>query len=483
MKKSSNNIKPQKSNFVNKFLHKHAVWLIITFFSIIYSFVAVTKHNHFQTGLDFGIYVQTFWNYIHFKIPRVTFYPTYGDIVWTDHFTPSLVLLAPFYLIWEDPSILLILQSVLFVFGGYPIYLLAKDRLKNIFLALAIVFAYLIFLGTQFALTFDFHAATYTAIFLPWIFYFLFKSRWRPFLFLMIIAMGAKEDIPLLLASVAFYLFITKKNTKMGLFLLFLNLTYFFLVTKMIMPGLSIFSAKVFDTPEFPHTLVEWFGLLFDSPVKIRTMLLTLGSFAFLPLLSGWFLIVAVTHFFINFFSHQFTGRWDIFLHYRVHLGSILSFGAILGIERIINIKLLQKKKKILSLSFVLIIIMASLSLDWLLHLPLNTLFKKQFYTYDLWMHDNEEVIKKIPKEAYLLTQNNLAPHVANRKNLYYYPKNLDKADFIFLDLHKNQPIINTWLGGTVDSLQREVAQLLGRKTFAVYYQKGDAILLQRVKK
>ncbi len=464
-------------------LEKYGIWFLIIFFSFIYSFVAVIKHNHFQTGLDFGIYVQTFWSYINLKLPRVTFYPTYGDLVWADHFTPSLILMAPIYYLWSDPKILLILQSVLFVFGGYPIYLLAKERLKSFYLSFALVFGYLVFLGTQFALTFDFHTATYTAIFLPWLFYFLFKGNWKLLFFLTVLVMGTKEDAPLLLAAIAFYLMISKKNTKLGFFLLILNLSYFFLVTKVIMPKLSVFSAKVFDTPELPKNLWQWAVVLFDSPLKTRTMFLTLASFLFLPLLSGWFFIVAIAHFLINFISSQFSGRWDIFLHYRVHLSSILSFGTILGIEKLKSLKFVKIRKNILFLTIPSFIIVVSLIMDWYLHLPLNTLFKKQFYAYETWMSDNEEVIKRIPKEAYLLTQNNLAPHVANREHLYYYPKNLDKADFIFLDLHKNQPIINTWLGGTVETLQREVSQLLLRKTFVVYYQKGDAILLQTIKK
>ena len=88
--------------------------------------------------------------------------------------------------------------------------------------------------------------------------------------------------------------------------------------------------------------------------------------------------------------------------------------------------------------------------------------------------------MKKIPKDAYLLTQNDLAPHVANRKNLFYFPTNLDKAEYIFLDLRANQPIVNFWLSGLQDKTESDVDLLIKRGKFTIDYQKGRTFLLKR---
>src|SRR5258708_19165855 len=94
-------------------VNNYAIYFLILLFGALYSFIAITKYLHYQTGLDLAIYVQTFWFYTHFKLPYVTLYPTFGDLVWADHFSPSLVLLTPLYFLWKDPSALLLFQSFL----------------------------------------------------------------------------------------------------------------------------------------------------------------------------------------------------------------------------------------------------------------------------------------------------------------------------------------------------------------------------------
>lgn len=466
-----------------KTINRYPIFFLILFFGAIYSFVAIIKHNHFQTGLDFGIYVQTFSSYINMRLPKVTFYPTYGDLVWSDHFTPSLLLLSPFYYLFSDPKILLILQSFLFAAGAYPIYLFSVDKTKNALFSYAIIMAYFLFFGSQYALTFDFHAATYSAVFLPWVFYTLFYKKWRWFILFSLLFAGAKEDTPLILGSIGLYLILSRRNIKLGLAVTLLSLVYLFIVTKYLMPLLSIFGAKTFSTPGLPTKLYEWVTVTFDSYTKIRTIILSLLSFAFLPIFSGWFIIIPFVHFFTNFISKDFTGRWDIYLHYRIHLASILAYASVLGYIKILAFKNIVRYKKILVYSIPAALFVIIVLLDFLLHLPLNTLLKPQFYQSEPWMTDNFSVIAKIPKNAYLLTQNNLAPHVANREFLYYFPKNIERADYIFLDLRKGQPIINFWLSGEEKEVRNEINHLVNRGVFEIFYQKGDAILLKKVQK
>lgn len=459
------------------------LWILIAFFGLVYSFVAIIKHLHFQTGLDLAIYVQSFWSYSHLALPRVTLYPTFGDLVYADHFTPSLVLLAPIYFLFPDAKTLLVLQSFLFCLGAYPIFHFAKEISKSKFFAYCLILAYFLFFGTQFALTFDFHSAAYSAIFLPWLFWFLFKKQWKTFIIFALLTMGAKEDMPLLMAAVGAYLVFSKTNFKVGGILILISLAYFVVVTKFLMPSFSILSAKTYNTPELPHNISGWLTMLFDSPVKVRTIFLSMLSFAFLPLISGWFAIIWLAHFVVNFVSAQFSGRWDIFLHYRVHLGAILCFSSVLAAKRISALKHLNRYKKIIPKILGVAIVLLIIFLDYYLHLSLNTVFKPQFYKSENWMENNFAVMKKIPPDAYLLTQNNLAPHVANRKNIFYYPKNLDKSDYLFLDLRPNQLIINFWASENSEAeVIKNIHHLLVDGSFKIYYQKGDAILLKRVR-
>ena len=342
MKKQSNRknnkqVFSSKENLLTSLFEKWLIWLLILLFGLLYSFIAVVKHLHFQTGLDLSIYVQSLWQYANLSLPYVTLYPTHGDLGWADHFTPSIAALTPVYALFPDAKTLLILQALLFCSGAYPIFIFAKKTLKSTLAALAFAWSYLMFFGTQFALTFDFHAATYSAIFFPWIIWFVLEKKWLPFFIFSLLAIGGKEDVAPIIATIGLIIILTKKNWKVGLITLLFSLIYFLLVVKIVMPSLYLQAAKVFNTPHLPTDPLAYLTMFFNSPIKIKTLLLSFGHFGFLPILSGYFLLLPFVHFFLNFpGGPEFSGRWDIYLHYRVQLASLMSFGAILGLKNLL---------------------------------------------------------------------------------------------------------------------------------------------------
>src|SRR4051812_25966607 len=75
----------QKPNTIYTFFEKYVIFILIFLFAALYTFIGITKYLHYQTGLDIAIYVQSMWFYTHLKLPWVTLYPTFGDLVWADH--------------------------------------------------------------------------------------------------------------------------------------------------------------------------------------------------------------------------------------------------------------------------------------------------------------------------------------------------------------------------------------------------------------
>jgi uncharacterized membrane protein len=483
------NIKKKKSKVkkVNKltiFLNSYAIFFLIFLFGSLYTFIGITKYFHYQTGLDIAIYIQSMWFYTHFQLPHVTLYPTFGDLVWADHFGPSLMLLTPFYLLWKDPRMLLIIQSFAFVSGAYPIYRYAKEKLQNNFLALSLAFVFLTYFGMQYPLTFDFHLGTMAASFMAWIFWAMFKGKWKTFVILCIIASGFKEDMPLYVSTISLYLILSRRNWKLGLIMFPLFLGYAYFVTEKLMPSFYHNAAKSFSLSYFSLRPDYLESIFFNSPVKLTTMFLSFSNTLFLSFFSGFFLLLPFAHFFINFSNPDFPGRWGIYLHYRGYSAAMMIFASILGYSF-----LMAKKPKIFNTTkakklLAILLIFNALLFDVLLHLPLNELGKKQFYYKESWIHDDNEVVKKVPLDAYLLTVNNLAPQVAYRKNIFYYPQNLQKAEYILVDLHPNQSIVNFWLSAPdVTTFKVCIDTIIHDKSFKVVYQKYDAMLLKRAKK
>ncbi|MEU8890156.1 DUF2079 domain-containing protein [Streptomyces sp. NPDC048442] len=73
-------------------------------------------------GFDFGLFDQAMRAYARFELPRSPIknvhheYPPEFSLL-GDHFSPLIALAAPFYWLWDDPRVLLLVQAVLFALG------------------------------------------------------------------------------------------------------------------------------------------------------------------------------------------------------------------------------------------------------------------------------------------------------------------------------------------------------------------------------
>ena len=475
---------------------KSSLFLIVIWLGsgFLYSFVSLIKHWHFQTGLDLAIYNQTLWFYSHFKLPYVTLYPTFGRLVWADHFTPTLFLLTPFYALFPQAETLLIAQSLFFTSGAIPLYLIAKEKTKSLCFSLAVAVAYVIFFGSQFSLTFDFHAATFGASFLPWILYFLEKSRWKTFFLLVILALGAKEDMALAILSLGIFMLFKSEWRRMGWVTVAISAFYFGVVIFRIIPTFSQGMAKEYVAANLPTDFSGWVSFIL-SPSKLKTVFLSFASFGFLPLLAPSTWVFPFTHFFYNFLGPS--GRWDIYLHYRVTLAPLLAYSSIYGV---LNLTRFWKKYLSPNLTFKVggtLLFFCLLMLQYFLHLPLNSLAKKDFYRQKVGMEENKKLIKMVPSGVSVSTQNHLAPHLSGRKRLFYFPATAGKVGFpdresggedvvssakenyVILDLRQDQPLANFWASPEPGESKRIIEEWIKNGKYQVVQKSGESILLK----
>ena len=164
---------------MKRFLRKYSIWILIVAFGLLYSVWVVNRHTHFLTdAVDLGIYDQPIWNLSQFRAP---FSSIKNMLTWGDHVGWVIVFLAPFYWLWSDARMLLLLQVWIVVIAAWPIYQLAKGRLKNEFAALSIAFVFLSFVGLQTALDYEFHLTTLSVMPIAFTLYFMHKQRWAPY--------------------------------------------------------------------------------------------------------------------------------------------------------------------------------------------------------------------------------------------------------------------------------------------------------------
>ena len=94
----------------------------------VYSSMSLYRHNRFgSNAFDLATQAQTVWGYSRFQMIPNTVLGIPNLL--GDHFHPILMLLAPFYWIWDTAAVLLVAQGILLALAGIPIYLWAQDGL------------------------------------------------------------------------------------------------------------------------------------------------------------------------------------------------------------------------------------------------------------------------------------------------------------------------------------------------------------------
>jgi len=464
-----------------KFFEKN--WQIILlvellFFCLLYSLLSLRRHNRFDSfAYDLGIFDQVIWRYSRFKIPFSTIK---GKIIFGDHFNPSLVFLSPLFWFWNDVRILLIFQSFWLVFSAWPVFLLARHRKLPSFLAMIIVFIYLLFYGFQHALNFDFHAVVIGVGLMPWLIYFWLKRNWKKFIILALVFAGFKENLCLFLIALGIISFL-KNQRKTALFLIIPSLIYFWIVIKVIIP---FFSPQGYEYQ--PVVSSHFFTLiknLFWPFEKLKTWFYSLGWFSFLPLLSPLTLIPVLVDLAQYFEAgDRFAATWGLFMHYRASLGPVLIWGTIESLA------FLQKKIKNIFLIGLFILILP-LFWQYSLHLPLNRLSKRYFWREEEFMKDNRKIFSLIPQNASLAAQNNLVPHLSHRDKIYLvWPRKNEQGKwwlfwdnrpkYLMVDLHSGQAITHL-LVNSEKELRLAVKNMEDQGLLKMVKSKGESRLYE----
>ncbi|MGB5931486.1 MAG: DUF2079 domain-containing protein, partial [Anaerolineae bacterium] len=239
----------------------HAVTILLFIgYCLLFSYLSIAQHESLQThAFDLGYPDQVVWNTAHGR-PFACSLSTRGPNCLGEHFSPILALLAPLYWLWPDVRTLLILQTVVIALGAFPVFWLARERLKSDLAGLSFSAAFLLFPALEAANMFDFHAVTLAPSFLLFAFYYLERRRYKVFLLFALLAMACKEEIPLLICMMGLYLALVKREWKLGSLVIVGGLVWFLAAIYIVIPH--------FNTQGRSHVL-SWYAYLGDGPLEI----------------------------------------------------------------------------------------------------------------------------------------------------------------------------------------------------------------------
>src|SRR6266849_5565899 len=252
------------------------VALLAVAFSAFFIMYLTTRHSVYLTNAeDLGNMDQAIWNTLHGRLLNQTICNTVSDTNcysfegitrFAIHFEPILFPVSLLYLIWPDPRMLQIIQTLVVASGAFPAFWLARLRLRNELAGVGIAALYLLYPAQQFATVSDFHAVTFTAAFLLFTLYFMYTRRTVWLFVFAVLSMACKEEIPLVVAMFGLWSILFQQRWRSGLALMLLA-SGWAVVSFFIIP-------HIFSPTE--HSLVaSRYGSLGHTPLEIaRTFLL-----------------------------------------------------------------------------------------------------------------------------------------------------------------------------------------------------------------
>lgn len=438
---------------IEKLITKHPqvsiVGVLSFFYTIYFTTVSFLRYDNYYTGrFDLGNMAQTVWNTLHGNIflftnpngvEQVSRLAFHADVI--------LIFFAPFYAVWENPKMLLLIQTVVVAAGAFFVYAIARDVLKHRNLALVFAFAYLLNPSIQRANIYDFHAVTLVTTFFLAAYYFFLKKRYKYFILFALLAALCKEQIWLVVSLFGFLLFFWHKKWILGTGIFVFSIGMFYYLFWHAIPnalGAQHFALSYLS--DFGDSPAQIIKSIFLSPDKIVEIILEpsrmkyitqlFSPLGYVSFLFPFFLIFAGPDLLINLLSSN-VQLHQIYYQYTATITPFIFLSAIYGayVLRKLPTKQLNISASFLTFALIIYILTASLKGAYLFS-PLPGSKEPNLHMFTKQIQNRaiiDEYLAQIPQEASVAASNDLGSHLSHRKNIYVVPFGLDRADVVVL--------------------------------------------------
>ena len=419
------------------------VLVFFVVYAAMMTLVGFERHLALETrSFDLGIFAQAVWNTLHGDI----FFSSIKENInlMGDHVSPILLGTVPFYAIWPDPRMLVLLQALAAASSFFPLALIARDKLKDRSFVLIFLLMFFFYQPVRAALHDDFHPEILAEPFLWWAFFFLEKKNIGRFWLCLAIAVTGKENFLGIAFMFGVYVFIWKKMRWTGTSIMIASVGLFVWETKWLVPHLS--GAKYFYSINFAQTLLEspagvFKNLFLAEPLGYAAKVFS--TFLFLPLLHFPTLILAFPVFFQNFLASS-GGMRSFNYHYFTGLTPFLFISTIYALARWRDQK--ERGRKLLLWGGFLLLFLGIIRSG-----P-----SEYWFFWSIKSHRNVHSdmvrikLREIPGNARVMTHNAFVPQLCGRKYIYQFnyhatPSKLDCAkkystDTVIWDLKYWEP-------------------------------------------
>jgi uncharacterized membrane protein len=406
--------------------------------------------------IDFGQYDRAIWLVSRFQEP-IFYHFIHGRInVLGDHVTPSVFLISPFYWFTNKSEMILVVQAIVVGLSGLFLYDIARIILKNKLAALSILISYCLFVGLQNAVITEFHELTVMTLPFMITFWAILKNKKITFYIALLIMLGCKEVTFATGITLGIALFFLKKDwRKHAIATILISAAWGFIAFKLIIPyynhGQYLYAASI------PSGIIPKITALFDQPEKRHTLLYSFFSFSFLPILAPQFWLMILQDYASRFIPRDFVTRWGLGLHYNAQSAVILALASIFALRLLFTLPILKKFNAFIA---IIIILNAIFLFRFILHGPFLLATNQTFYQDSNNFKFLDTMVKQIPANASVMTQNDLAIRFTHQDvRLISTDYQNSKPDYILFDLRPGQNPNNYFGINNINNIFKIVSQ------------------------
>lgn len=337
------------------------VWALAGCWFILYLWRALIAHASLRTNAyDLSLFDYALWNTLQGQIGHV---PFIGHSIFTQHFMPILVLLAPIYGLWESPIFLIVLQTLAMGTAGLVLYVIARRFGLARFPALAMVLVFLVCRRSHGATVAYFYPESLQPLLMLLLVLFWIDGRWRPAWVAAMMFLMTKEDAAIyLLAFALVRWFSSPAERRPALWLMIVSVVWGAVAFGIAIPlvrhseGLGGVGIAIDRLGPADANLMRSVVSRLASAHGVAVVMGTLAAVGFLPLLRLRWFLVAMPGLLIDLAVDPATGQSFASAHYIFPILPWLFLAAIDGLQW------LERRRPRIALSWLAALVLVTLA-------------------------------------------------------------------------------------------------------------------------
>lgn len=465
--------------------------LLLVGYGLVFSAASILKLYTLRQGFDLAGNEQTIWNTMHGRLFRTSVFAMM-DYDFDDGPVLLEIPLAALYALYPSTSTLLVLQTLAIVLGALPLYGLVRDLWGRRTPGLVAAALYLLHPTVQHINLYEFQYRSFSMAFALAAFYFFERRRWGWWALFLLLGMATKTESALFAVAFGLYALLRKRPWPYVLPPIGVGAAWFYTALFVVVPrfthGDGSFVAGIYSYGYLGNSLGEVIRTVVTRPLfvlsvlfqpqKVRFLLSFFFLSGFLPLLAPGALLPAAPIFLLNLLSPN-PVQFSLYYQYQGLTVPAMLVSSWYGLDRLLRFgrrRLGWEGERARSVALCLLLVFGLLNCALWKNALWSTLRNRDSAQR---IADARAVLAHVPPDAPVAASSFLAPFLAQREGLYFFPGNrsypeayIARAEYIVTD--------------TSDLLPPRGHELLAsyRQSgeWEVVLQRGDFLLLRRVR-